>query len=147
MSFDVRSEIFHMVELPSRIRHDVLISYEGKLACIDGKNGTRLWILEDADKHKWSFQDFLLPLSEWNLNVSRKEHYWYEDYRCNCFKLKGCNHAGEFIYVTSMFHKSSYIVFYNPVTNSCRRLKFNGIVDGLLNMHAFPNHIESFMSL
>ncbi|CAN6969907.1 unnamed protein product, partial [Brassica rapa subsp. trilocularis] len=58
MSFDVRSEIFHMVELPSRIRHDVLISYEGKLACIDGKNGTRLWILEDADKHKWSFQDF-----------------------------------------------------------------------------------------
>lgn len=38
------------------------------------------WILEDADKHKWSFQDFFLPLSEWNLNVSREERNWYQDY-------------------------------------------------------------------
>ncbi|KAH0851912.1 LOW QUALITY PROTEIN: hypothetical protein HID58_094381 [Brassica napus] len=71
MSFDVRSEIFHMIKLPTRIRWDMLISwdllisYEGRLACIDEDNDKRLWSLEDAtDKHKWSFQDFLSPLNK-----------------------------------------------------------------------------------
>ena len=61
MSFDVRSEIFYMIELPlgiDYIDYAVLISYDGRLACIDGDNDTRLWILEDASKHKWLFQDF-----------------------------------------------------------------------------------------
>ncbi|XP_033136081.1 putative F-box protein At3g10240 [Brassica rapa] len=147
MSFGVLSEIFRMIELPSGIKQDVLISYEGRLACIDRNNNTRLWILEDADKHKWSFQDFFLPLNEWDMGVSREEHNWTATpYLDNRFKLKGCTHAGEFIYVTSRFHKSSYIVFYDPVRNSCKIIKFEGIVDGL-TMHAFPNHIESLMSL
>ena len=42
MSSDVRSEIFRMVELPSRIHQNVLISYEERLACVDIKNVTRL---------------------------------------------------------------------------------------------------------
>uniref|UniRef100_A0A0D3CNY6 F-box associated beta-propeller type 3 domain-containing protein n=1 Tax=Brassica oleracea var. oleracea TaxID=109376 RepID=A0A0D3CNY6_BRAOL len=112
MSFDVRSEIFYMIELPlgiDYIDYAVLISYDGRLACIDGDNDTRLWILEDASKHKWLFQDFQKITGIW-------------------------------------FRKSSYIVFYDPVRNSFRRLKFEGIVDREFGntMHAFPNHIENF---
>ncbi|CAF2100201.1 unnamed protein product [Brassica napus] len=84
MSFDVRSEIFHMIKLPTRIRWDMLISwdllisYEGRLACIDEDNDKRLWSLEDAtDKHKWSFQDFLSPLNK-------------------LFEVQGSTHAGCF---------------------------------------------------
>ena len=82
-----------------------------------------------------------LPENNWNLVVS------YE-YECNHFELKGCTYAGEFIYVPSRFRKSSYIVFYDPVRNSFRRLKTEGIVDREFGntMHAFPNHIESPMS-
>ncbi|KAL0707148.1 hypothetical protein Bca4012_073574 [Brassica carinata] len=76
MSFDVRSEIFHMIELRSSIHWDSLITYKGRLACIDANNDKRLWSLEDAtDKHKWSFQDFLSPLYK-------------------MFELQGSTHAG-----------------------------------------------------
>ncbi|ESQ44682.1 hypothetical protein EUTSA_v10003356mg [Eutrema salsugineum] len=56
MSFDVRSEKFNMIHLPSPwdIRNDMLITYMGKLACVYENNGRRLWILEDAEKHEWS---------------------------------------------------------------------------------------------
>ncbi|KAH0926852.1 hypothetical protein HID58_019108 [Brassica napus] len=105
MSFDVRSEIFHMIELPSSIHWDSLITYEGRLACIDANNDKRLWSLEDAtDKHKWSFQDFLSPLYK-------------------MFELQGSTHAGEFIYVP--FNKSPYIELYDPVGNSYKYLNIN----------------------
>ncbi|KAL0899616.1 hypothetical protein Bca101_083577 [Brassica carinata] len=133
MSFDVRSEIFHMIEPPSRIRSDMLITYEGRLACIDADNDKRLWNLENADKHKWSFQDFLLPLHEWI--VSGEDFVFFE--------LQGSTHAGEFIYIPS-FHKSSYIILYDPVRSSCRRPKFERILcEEYGRMKAFPNHIEN----
>uniref|UniRef100_M4E104 F-box associated beta-propeller type 3 domain-containing protein n=1 Tax=Brassica campestris TaxID=3711 RepID=M4E104_BRACM len=129
MSFDVRSEIFHMIELPSSIHWDVLMTYEGKIACIDEDNDKRLWRLEDAtDKHKWSFQDFLSPVYKF-------------------FELQGFTHAGEFIYVPFKFYKSSYIKFYDPVRNICRSLNFEEIVEENFgqSVKAFPNHIESLM--
>ncbi|CAH8328885.1 unnamed protein product [Eruca vesicaria subsp. sativa] len=132
MSFDVRSEILHMIELPSSIQWDVLITYKGRLACIDEIDDNRLWSLEDeTDKHyKWSFQDFLSPLYKF------------------FFQLQGSTHAGEFIYVP--FNKSSYIEFYDPVGNSWRRLELEGNSDkefGHRTMKVFPNHIESLMPL
>ncbi|CAN7105629.1 unnamed protein product, partial [Brassica rapa subsp. narinosa] len=133
MSFDVRSEIFHMIELPSSIHWDSLITYEGRLACIDANNDKRLWSLEDAtDKHKWSFQDFLSPLYK-------------------MFELQGSTHAGEFIYVP--FNKSPYIELYDPVGNSWRRLEFEGLEfegisdDEFGHTRAFTNHTESLMPL
>ncbi|KAJ4894064.1 putative F-box protein [Raphanus sativus] len=129
MSFDVRSEIFHMIEVPSSIRRDELITYKGRLACIDANNDKRLWSLEDEDKqHKWSFQDFLSPFYK-------------------MFELEGSTHAGEFIYVP--FNRLSYIEFYDPVRNSFRKLKLEGIEDEKIGhaVMAFPNHIESLMSL
>ncbi|KAJ4894063.1 putative F-box protein [Raphanus sativus] len=129
MNFDVRSEIFHMIELPSSIHRDMLITYKGRLACIDANNDKRLWSLEDEDKqHKWSFQDFLSP--------------FYKS-----LELQGSTHAGEFIYVP--YHKSPSIEFYDPVRNSFRRLKLEGIEDEKIghSVMAFPNHIESLLPL
>ncbi|CAA7041204.1 unnamed protein product [Microthlaspi erraticum] len=81
MSFDVRSEKFHMIKIPSNIDKDVLINYKGRIACTDDYNDKRLWILEDATKHKWSSQDFLVPLRHWDDSLEAM------------FKLKGFTHA------------------------------------------------------
>ncbi|KAG7624687.1 F-box associated interaction domain [Arabidopsis thaliana x Arabidopsis arenosa] len=146
MSFDVRSEIFDMIELPSSDVHkDVLIDYNGRLACVGReiieKNGIRLWILE---KHnKWSSKDFLAPLV-----------HIYKSLSTNKFLLKGFTHAGEIIYVESMFHKSAKIFFYDPVRNTSRRFELKGFTDDefvLSNehgytVHVFPNHVESQIS-
>lgn len=144
MSFDVKSEKIDMIELPSSDVHkDVLIAYHGRLACVGRerikKNGIRLWILE---KHKWSSKDFLAPLVHIDKSLTTN------------FLLKGFTHAGEFIYVESMFHKSAYILFCDPVRNTFRRFELKGFTDDefvLSNehgytLHVFPNHLESQIS-
>ncbi|XP_010464693.1 PREDICTED: putative F-box protein At3g10240 [Camelina sativa] len=147
MSFDVKSEIFDRILLPQSDVHKELIPYEGRLACVDRKpnmkKGFRLWILEDAEKQKWSSKDFLAP-----------RYHFDKSLRCY-FLLKGFTSAGEFIYVEQMFHKPSYILFCDPVRNSFRRFELKGITDDqsvLSNvhgytLHVFPNHIESQISL
>ncbi|ESQ44638.1 hypothetical protein EUTSA_v10003313mg [Eutrema salsugineum] len=145
VSFDVRSEKFGMRLLPSDIHYETLINYGGRLACLDKNNGRRLWILEDVEKDKWSHQDFLVPFGHHDLSLSIH------------FSLKGITQAGEFIYVPNAFHKSFYIWLFDPVRNSRRRLEFNRLADDEENgaqtrhmfkcLYAFPNHIESQMSL
>ncbi|XP_024006468.1 LOW QUALITY PROTEIN: putative F-box protein At1g47765 [Eutrema salsugineum] len=64
MSFDVRFENFGKIDLPSDIHRDMLINYGGRFACVDKtwwKN--TLWILKDAEKHKWSSKDFFSPIN------------------------------------------------------------------------------------
>ncbi|CAL9220250.1 unnamed protein product [Arabidopsis halleri] len=145
MSFDVKSEKFDMIELPhSDVHKDVLITYHGRLACVDHrerikKNGIRLWIF------KWSSKDFLAPLDHIDKSLG------------TYFLLKGFTHAGEFIYEESIFHKSTYVLFCDPVRNTFRRFELKGITDDesmLSNVygdtytrHVFPNHVESQISL
>uniref|UniRef100_A0A1J3FCX1 Putative F-box protein n=1 Tax=Noccaea caerulescens TaxID=107243 RepID=A0A1J3FCX1_NOCCA len=71
MSFDVRSEKFSMIELPSNTSRDRVMTYDGKLACVDRNyNARRFWILEDAENHKWSSHNSLsLPLDHYNKNL------------------------------------------------------------------------------
>ncbi|KAL0719798.1 hypothetical protein Bca4012_069122 [Brassica carinata] len=136
MSFDVRSEKFDMIKLPTRYCQD-LITYKGRLACFDHWDRRRFWILEDAQKHIWLGQDFLSSL------VDRS------------FKLTGFTHAGEFIYVPERDRQLFYILLCDPVRNSWRRLEFKISTvhneeeqePGTYALHAFPNHIDSQMSL
>ncbi|CAA7048076.1 unnamed protein product [Microthlaspi erraticum] len=136
MSFDVRSEKFDMIKLPSEIDEYVLINYKGRLACVDDDNKKRLWILEDAEKHKWSSQDFLVPLRHLDESLATD------------FKLKGFTHAGEFIFEEPVSQKNKYILSCDTVRNSFRRFEFEGVRVGYkFWLRAFPNHIESLISL
>ncbi|EOA30753.1 hypothetical protein CARUB_v10013896mg [Capsella rubella] len=151
MSFDVKSEKFGKIRLPPSDVHKIfLMVYQDKVACVDRKpnmnDGFRLWILEDAKKHKWSSKDFLAPIEHFNESLG-------------CYSLlNGFTHAGEFIYVVSSFKKSSYILFCDPLRNSFRRFELKGITDdeSVLNnndrsqiytLHVFLNHVESHTSL
>ncbi|CAH8262907.1 unnamed protein product [Arabidopsis lyrata] len=70
MSFDVRSEKFHLIKTPETALFTKLTRYEGKLA-IMGSESTGLstcridmWVLVDAAKHEWSNKVFVVPC--WN---------------------------------------------------------------------------------
>ncbi|KAL9308922.1 putative F-box protein [Arabidopsis thaliana] len=144
MSFDVRSEKFDMIKLPAKIHIEILITYEGRIACVETrtmKDGyIALCILEDAKKHKWSSKDILAPYHHFNASLR------------TMFRLKGCTHDGEFIYVSSTFRKMDYILFF-------RRFELKGIADDqarlnngvpyepIFAFHAFLDHVESQMSL
>ncbi|EOA36616.1 hypothetical protein CARUB_v10011852mg, partial [Capsella rubella] len=145
MSFDVKSEKFDMIQLPSDINHDksVLITYEGRLACarvcamkggrIRGERCTTLCILEDTKKHKWSRKD-VLPV-----------HFGVPPGLTTFLRFEGCTNAGEFIYEVSGFEMVSYILLYDPVKRSCRRFELKGITEdtSMYVLHAFPNHVEN----
>ncbi|KAG7648881.1 putative F-box protein [Arabidopsis thaliana] len=152
MSFHVKSEKFDMIKLPlENIYRHVMINYEGRLACVDklytlNNDGIRLWILEDAEKHKWSSKQFLA-------------RYVHNDLRTNTIsKLTGVTHAGEFVYISTQYLKS-FVLFCDPKKNRFRKVEFNGIVDEefrlsngvgrgrIYALYNFPNHCESLMSL
>ncbi|EOA36510.1 hypothetical protein CARUB_v10011291mg [Capsella rubella] len=154
MSFDVRSEKFDMLQVPSEnISKDVFMTYEGRLACVEScvtldgrlipnwKHGNRLYILEDAKKHKWFRKDVLAPTGG-----------CFDDRLRNYFQLKGYTHDGEFVYVSSTFREMDYILFCDPIKNSFRRFELEGIADGVSNrriyaLHAFPDHVDSQITL
>ncbi|XP_056861536.1 putative F-box protein At1g47790 [Raphanus sativus] len=119
MSFDIKTEKFNMIPLPLEgIDRSYMITYEGRLAFVDEKNTSRLLILEDAERHKWSSQDFLSCLGD-QCDVITKQ-YW---------RLIGSTHAGELVYLASHFEKISYILFCDPVRNSFRRFEFKGMAE------------------
>ncbi|CAN7006724.1 unnamed protein product [Brassica rapa subsp. trilocularis] len=151
MSFDIKSEKFDTIPLPREdIDRPFLITYEGRLAFVDDKNPRRMLILEDAERRKWSSQNFLACLRHRDVITSEYLH------------LGGSTHAGELVYLAPYFKKKSYILFCDPVRNSFRRFEFKGIAEdeSWLNadqdeplfsprsrLHIFPNHTESQISL
>ncbi|XP_010463252.1 PREDICTED: putative F-box protein At1g47765 [Camelina sativa] len=150
MSFDVRYEKFDMMQLPSENISRVMMTYEGRLACVENcvtkygklirKHGTRLYILEDAKKHKWLSKVVLAPGA------------CFDDRLKIYYQLNGYTHDGEFVYVSSTFDKKGYILFCDPLRNSFRRFELKGIAEGVLKsrmyaLYAFPNHVESQITL
>ncbi|KAF8097329.1 hypothetical protein N665_0291s0037 [Sinapis alba] len=150
MSFDVRSEKFHMIKFPwNNIRYcGELRLYEGMLACFRSNypgQGITLWILQDAEKHVWSRKNFQTPFSYYDQSLKTV---------CN---LTGITDSGELVYVRERFYKLFYVLYYDPKGNRFHRVEYEGIADDesrlknglvrsrLFNIHIVSNHIESLM--
>ncbi|KAF2593107.1 hypothetical protein F2Q70_00042722 [Brassica cretica] len=151
MSFDVRSEEFHVIKLPCNNSGPggILASYEGRLVCVTGNaadDGTILWTLMDAEKHEWSRRYFPIPIPYYDRSVE------------TVFNFIGITDAGEFVYVPNRFRKLYYVLYYDPKRNKFHRVEFKGIADDesrlkhglvnsrLYNIPAVMNHIESLRS-
>ncbi|KAG2331613.1 hypothetical protein Bca4012_018817 [Brassica carinata] len=165
MSFDLRSEKFHLIKYLSR-DGCFFVSYEGRLALMLSSNGQsciELWILEDAEDHQWVYKHFPTPYLPYPFWVLRD------------MKLKGITEAGEFIYFYTPFslctrrmdlNKLSHegwsgfrVIYFDQKKNSSREVKFRGIaIDDLKRLRVLgsdlmkglsivPNHIESLMLL
>ncbi|KAJ4905923.1 putative F-box protein [Raphanus sativus] len=165
MSFDVRSEKFHLIKYPSR-DGCFLVSYEGRLALMlssNGRSGIELWILLNAQNHEWVYKHFPTPYLGQTFWVLRD------------MKLKGVTDAGEFIYIytpfsiysrhTDLIHLSSggwsrfRVIYFDPKKNSSSEVEFPGIaIDDLKRLRVLgsdlieglsvvSNHIESLTSL
>ncbi|ESQ38338.1 hypothetical protein EUTSA_v10029264mg, partial [Eutrema salsugineum] len=146
MSFDVRSEKFGVIPLPMNYTaYGMLIPYEGRLAYVyNNACGITLCILEDAEKHEWTYKPFFARI---NLYYPSLETY---------FHLDGITPAGEFIYVPWQVPLNPfYILYYDPKRNSYREIEFadeefrlsNGLGNGVYSLHLCADHIENLMSL
>ncbi|CAH8301047.1 unnamed protein product [Eruca vesicaria subsp. sativa] len=146
LSFDVRTEKFKLIQcVHDDLEENIyLVNYKNKLARVISKSSCyELWILEEAEKDKWSRQDFYLPFSP-------------HDY--GNYGLTGVTDSGEFIYVSVSWHdKNIHVSFYDPKGKSNRIIKIERFEDedfwlqdewrehnwGLIG--CIPNHIENLI--
>ncbi|KAJ0252405.1 hypothetical protein HA466_0131990 [Hirschfeldia incana] len=111
-------------------QHTSLIEYKGKLAVVlvsteslrtSSFDRFDLWILEDVTEHEWSKQSFQLPSSL---------PYGFQD--AQRMVSQGTNKAGEIIFSLANLPGRAqpfYVFYFNPVTNSMRRVRIHGVAD------------------
>jgi len=151
MSFDVRSEKFKSIQIPSSghqyelMCYKSLMSYKGKLAwvCCDS-NIIKLWVLLDAGKQEWSENEFVLP------SLPQRDLF-------GSARLSGATSTGEFIYVSGKHFKDISAFYYDPVRKTITSVKglyyeefrccYGFSNDEMACLRSYPNHIESLMSL
>ncbi|CAA7048433.1 unnamed protein product [Microthlaspi erraticum] len=149
MSFDVRSEKFHMIKLQlENITGDgTLRTYNGRLA-FHLRHGLTLWTLEDAEKHDWSPIQFPgSTIDSLDQRLGKKLNF------------TGITDAGELVYVPAGLGQSFYVMYYDPKRKSSHVVEHKGIADeefrlkhgfgnrSLYKFHIVLNHTESLMSL
>ncbi|KAG7585240.1 F-box associated domain type 3 [Arabidopsis thaliana x Arabidopsis arenosa] len=150
MCLDVRTEKFNQIKFPegrsSWNYH--MVTYEGRLALVETFNfpSIDIWTLTNGDRHEWTHNRFVLPLSEMELIRRKKQNF--------C----GVSNAGELVFAPWVLSESFYILYFDPRRNSIREVSFEGIVgdelrscygfskDYMDTIKVYPNHIESLMS-
>ncbi|KFK43310.1 hypothetical protein AALP_AA1G107800 [Arabis alpina] len=157
MSFDVRYEKFNTIKKPADpTLSRLMVNYLGKLAWVCySTTSLRFWVLEDVERQEWSLRDFLVPFPMF----LQCDPVWDV-----ALYMRGVTHdTGEFIYTTTI-HEIFYVLYYDPTRERTRRNKYeasgdeesgdkdfwigNGInLYNTDNIHWFPNHSESLMSL
>ncbi|XP_019086218.1 PREDICTED: putative F-box protein At4g21240 [Camelina sativa] len=118
MSFDVRSEQFKSIQIPSRVPrhesnlHESILSYQGKLAWVCSySNIIKIWVWQGAEKQDWSENEFVIPLP-------------IRDLLGRTWSLNGATSTGEFIYVVSgKLFKDISVFYYDPVRETIRSVK------------------------
>ncbi|CAA7062500.1 unnamed protein product [Microthlaspi erraticum] len=167
MSFDLRSEELNLIKHPKWEKQGSLVSYEGMLAFVTSSRfGVELWILEDAENHKWSSKSFSLPpppYEEWMLKGvtdAGEFIYIYTPACMYCHDQSGkfCK-SSERIHVEKSLYESFSVMYFDPKKKSTREVKFGGICcddiwrldevkfDVRDELIVIPNHIESLISL
>ncbi|CAA7050675.1 unnamed protein product [Microthlaspi erraticum] len=129
--FDVRSEEITFIKAPIDVvfwySESVLMEYKGKLASIVRNPFNRFdrfdfWVLEDVEKHAWSKQECVFPLSMWDSVWGLK------------MSFPGTNKSGgdEIILAPRYLSRQLgpyYIFFYHLGTNNIRIVRVHGIAD------------------
>ncbi|XP_023644473.1 putative F-box protein At1g47790 [Capsella rubella] len=151
--FCITKPILVLILLTAFQSEGILLAYQGKLALawqasvISFDPFISLWVLEDAERHEWSFKRLSLPfpLEDPFLETS--------------LFLKGVTSAGEFVYASSSWSVSFdpfHALYFDPKRNTVRRVIYQGLAepefrrDGLgkvVTMSMFPDHIESLLSV
>ena len=155
MSFDVRSEKFGIIKVPSEraTRFTRMTRYNRKLALMfTGYGGfgcgysgyIELWVLEDAARHEWSNKNFVLP------RLASRDTL----FQVFC----AIDDSGEFVLAPETLRAPTfYVMYYDPNKNSMRRVDIEGIADKKLQfwdddsdrrtISIFPGHVENLLFL
>ncbi|XP_010519757.1 PREDICTED: F-box protein DOR-like [Tarenaya hassleriana] len=121
MRFDVRSERFDVMKVPQGSKwswsdHPTLISYKGKLACLNyGGSSIHLWVLEDAEKQEWSEISSVFP-PIWNDSIWDNE-----------LSFSGTIRTGELVMTSGRFSLPLYVFYCHMERNVIKRVEIWGI--------------------
>ncbi|CAA7018517.1 unnamed protein product [Microthlaspi erraticum] len=141
--FDVRTEKFSFTDIDQGMvgrlhrRPFNLINYKGKLGVTEGHAiyppSIELWVLEDADKHKW-----LKHVFNWDLP---HQSLIGENHVC----LAGMNGSEEFVLSPIHTRDPFFIYYYNLETNTPKKVGVEvPVVDESKScrVYTFPNFVE-----
>ncbi|XP_006295845.2 F-box protein At2g21930 [Capsella rubella] len=118
MSFDVRTEKFHLIEGPDPYVRPMMTRYEGKAALLFAGIAdcrVNLWVLEDAAKHEWS------KISYVSSTVACDTHFFHHMF---C-----ANDAGEIVMAPASVCslKPFEVLYYHPKKKTMRNVLVEGI--------------------
>ncbi|KAJ4870267.1 F-box associated ubiquitination effector family protein [Raphanus sativus] len=116
--FDFRFEKFSFIELDRDMHNVSLFNYKGKLGAYKFSNsyGQKLvlWVLEDAEKHKWSGSMCVLS------------HLYNEKIGDNYY-IVGITSAGDIVFMPfGQLIPNFHLFFYNMERETCTRLDIEG---------------------
>ncbi|CAL9219580.1 unnamed protein product [Arabidopsis halleri] len=140
MSFDLRSEDFHVTKLPEDYtlqQFGNLVNHSGKITIVShGHSGPMdLWVLEDASKEEWSKVAAIVPsiadLYGNDLNV----------------RFKGILPTGEIIIAKLPSPNPFFFICYDPKEKTARKVVIEGIGEDSAAISVFFDHVESHMVL
>ncbi|XP_010421359.1 PREDICTED: putative F-box protein At3g10790 [Camelina sativa] len=137
MCFDVGSEKFSVIKLPSDGYVQYLSHYGEKIAAANVLvTGTLdLWVLEDASKPHWSPVSIVIPS-------------WTDSYgEFDFFILRGRLGTGELVFAPAFVTDPFYILCYDLKENKARKIQIEGIGTHLTHIHVYLDHVESPMFL
>ncbi|KAG5401275.1 hypothetical protein IGI04_015882 [Brassica rapa subsp. trilocularis] len=140
MSFDVRSKKFDLIKLPQgrATQFTRMIRYNGKVAIMlsggfqSYPGRIELWVLEDAAKHGWSNQNFVLPLLA-DRNTM-----------CQVFCVIN-DDAGEFVLAPETLQKSMRRVDIGGIAE--QDLQYWDVDSDRRTISIFPGQVENLMFL
>ncbi|XP_010495466.1 PREDICTED: F-box/kelch-repeat protein At3g04660-like [Camelina sativa] len=137
MCFDVGSEKFSVIKLPSDGYVQYLSHYSEKIAAANvlftGK--VDLWVLEDASKPHWSHVSIVIPS-------------WTDSYdQFDFFTLRGRLGTGELVFAPAFVTDPFYILCYDLKESKARKIQVEGIGTHLTHIHVYLDHVESPMFL
>ncbi|KAL1219164.1 F-box protein [Cardamine amara subsp. amara] len=134
--FDIRSEEFSYIRKADQGMNinigaqleSTLVNYKGKLAKLQANifnynilTGIQLWVLEDAEKHKWSSYIYVMP-RPWK-NITKE----------NTLCFVGTTSSGEIVLSPNTICDVFYLVYYKPESNTISKVVIKG-------MEAFMHH-------
>ncbi|XP_020867164.1 putative F-box protein At1g53550 [Arabidopsis lyrata subsp. lyrata] len=141
--FDVRSEKFSFINIDNYMAlkmvypvSSTLIDYKGKLGACSfdiNNNVFELWVLEDAEEHKWLKHIYQMP------------HQWLNETRHD-LRLAGMVSSGEIVLFPDYTRDIFFIYYYNLESNIITRVRLEVPVLGKFNycrVYTFINFVEA----
>ncbi|CAE5963671.1 unnamed protein product [Arabidopsis arenosa] len=142
MSFNVSSEEFSVIELPSEVKidhHWTLVNYKGDIALVNNidyelnRNGVFIILVRKDVAGNWKRETIEIP--HWTKTVDNKKFYF-----------KGTIGRGELAFAPdtgTWFGGPLFVLYYDEATTNFKSFEIKGMVGQYHSVRTFLDHVDS----